>query len=473
MTDLIWQEPPTIQLLQWLARGSLKQNLLQAVRLWVWLRLLYGPEDEQLALPNTFTYADWRDRMFTPKHPSTDQKPSLHDPTCPCAKVTAAWIFAPELTDTQLQWQQHCSQPYEQSALQQQVGEFRQALADHDQLPTNFHRLLFETRLFGATRRTLYGDLRRLSDICWLRQSEAQFAKVSTWPDYPRHEHSGALASGQEMGFFTQPDLAAIAENLSRSLGDHRRFFVHVDYVISRQKLDQVDDWQALLADLWQQSPVPPLKLLYQRAGKLAPQPLITYPVCIYYYRRGPYLCAYGQVPQPGTENLGWRNYRLDRISAIQALNWNDPAIPPELLRHYREQTLPTPEVIETAMEEAWGFDYYQPSQQLLLRFDAEWNQRYIQNTLRHTTFRQVSYERAGQIIRQTLSGEPQEQLLTLWRSRSTQDAYYQARYRHQDPNVRQRLRAWRPHVEVLLPWELRQRTLDEIAKEMKFYGLH
>lgn len=67
MTDAPWQEPPTIPLLQWLARGSLKQNLLQAIRLWVWLRLLYGCSDDQLALPAPFAYADWLHRTQTRK----------------------------------------------------------------------------------------------------------------------------------------------------------------------------------------------------------------------------------------------------------------------------------------------------------------------------------------------------------------------------------------------------------------------
>jgi len=32
-----------VELLRWL-RGSLKQNLLRAIRLWVWLRSVYGDE---------------------------------------------------------------------------------------------------------------------------------------------------------------------------------------------------------------------------------------------------------------------------------------------------------------------------------------------------------------------------------------------------------------------------------------------
>lgn len=44
MFEQIFIDTPQIELLQWLARGSLKQNLLRAIRLWVWLRSLYGSE---------------------------------------------------------------------------------------------------------------------------------------------------------------------------------------------------------------------------------------------------------------------------------------------------------------------------------------------------------------------------------------------------------------------------------------------
>ncbi|MFN6540716.1 MAG: hypothetical protein RM021_030850 [Nostoc sp. EkiNYC01] len=41
MLELVLQDVPYVELLQWLARGLLKQNLLQAIRLWVWLRSLF------------------------------------------------------------------------------------------------------------------------------------------------------------------------------------------------------------------------------------------------------------------------------------------------------------------------------------------------------------------------------------------------------------------------------------------------
>ena len=61
MSKQLFRDPPCVELLQWLARGSLKQNLARAVRLWVWLRLLYGDESVRLDLRDSFTYAQWRD----------------------------------------------------------------------------------------------------------------------------------------------------------------------------------------------------------------------------------------------------------------------------------------------------------------------------------------------------------------------------------------------------------------------------
>ncbi|WP_026073199.1 TIGR03985 family CRISPR-associated protein [Nodosilinea nodulosa] len=465
MADNPWQEPPSIPLLQWLARGALKQNLLQAVRLWVWLRLLYGSDDERLPLPTPFTYAQWRDTFFSATHPTTEAKPDPHAPRCPCTKTTAAWLFHPELAITEAQWQIY--QP--QAAAQ--IAQFRQSLADHGQLPPQFDSLL-NTRLFGVTRRTLASDLRRLTDIHWLDCSGAAFSPVDLWPDYPRQATPTTWATSQEVSALTQPDLAAIAENLSSALSGHRRFFVHVDYVVAKQNLDQVDDWQALLADLWQQQPVPPVALSYQGARATHPETITVYPVCIYYYRRGPYLCGYGQIPGQPPDATGWRNYRLDRIHAITPHPWDGPTIPPSLRQQYQAHTLPTPDAIAAAMEDAWGFDYYQPSQLLLLRFDPDWNRRYIRDTLRHSTFRVVPYAQVDPLIQQQVRGPTQAKLLALWRKRSPDDAYYQAQYRQNDPNVRQRLRAWRPHVEILLPWELRQQTIQDISQEMTLYDL-
>ena len=462
MPEAIWRDPLHVPLLQWLARGSLKQNLLQAVRLWVWLHLLYGEAETRLRLPDPFTYADLRKTFFTDTHPQGDQKPDRHDRTCPCAKVTAAWLWGTRLTLTQPDWETALASDGGQEYQQHSI-ELERSLQSHHAVPDNLQILLWQTRLFGKTRRTLAGDLQILVKLCCLKRIGQQFYRVNEFPDRPLAVREPDCLSVQGLEFLTQPDLAAIADNLSADINGQRRFFVHLEYVIAPQQLDWVDEWQFQLRDLWQRQPIPPIALSYRGAGGQDAS-VVVYPVCIYYYQRGPYLCAFRQVPQ--SDAIDWRNYRLDRIRSIAALRWDDPQVPAVLQQAFHSQTLPTPEAIELAMSEAWGFDYYQPAELLLMRFDREWNDRYIQNTLRHSTFEAVSYWQAGELMAAT----GKTQLLKLWRARSPHDAYYRALYRQDDPNVRQRLRAWRPHIEILLPWDLRQRMAIEVAQEWQFY---
>ncbi|MEM1279505.1 MAG: TIGR03985 family CRISPR-associated protein [Cyanobacteria bacterium P01_H01_bin.152] len=462
----IWQAPPTVPLLQWLVRGPLKQNLLQAIRLWVWLHLLYGEAGQRLELADPFTYADWRDRFFSVTHPTGEKKPDHSDPNCPCNRSAATWLFGLTSNPTQTDWE---SSHQLGTQRQSEITAFAKALKAHDQLPDNLEKLL-TTPLFAKTRRTLYGDLRSLTSISWLHQTGQSFRRVETWPETPQQETVMSRHAADAIAFLTQPDLAAIAENLSKEIGGDRRFFVHVDYVVPQPKIDRVDDWQALLAEIWQQSPIPPVQLLYQSAGNSQVVPVVVYPVCIYYFQRGPYLCAFGQVPNSSQITLDWRNYRLDRILKITPFPWEHTEIPHDLQQRYAVKSLPNPDEIAIRMEEAWGFDYYQPAKDLLLRFDKEWDDRYIRDSVRHSTFKQVTLTEAQNLIQQCLSDVEQQRLLTLLRRRSPQDAYYTATYRENDPNVHQRLRAWRPHVEVLLPLSLRQHFAREVQAEANLY---
>ncbi len=476
MSGFVWSAPPSVPLFQWLARGSLKQNLAQAIRLWVGLHLLYGSKSDRLHLPEPFTYAHWRDGFFSATHPKADEKPLLHDCECPCAKVIAAWLFGDAFSLTQTEWKVALSQEDYHQQIQRRWRQFTQSLKQHDAVPDQLDELIWQTRLFGKTRRTLYSDLQTLVDICWLKRVGQQYHRVEQFPTHPAvvtHSGTESRLLGYDLEFLTQPDLALIADNLSQNLNGQRRFFVHLEYVVPQQQLDRVDEWQSQLRQLWLKTPVPPVLLQYRAAGRLELYPVVVFPVCLYYYQRGPYLCGFGQVPsvsQVGSEELNWRNYRLDRIESIMPLDWQDARVPEPLRSQQRDNTLPTAEEIQFRMEAAWGFDYYQPAQLLLLRFNREWNDRYIHNTLRHATFRPVSYQQAGYLIKQALQGEEQQRIVKLWRSRAPQDAYYRAMYRQDDPNVRQRIRAWRPHVEVLLPLELRQRMGREVEQEWKLY---
>ena len=463
MATIAWTEPAHVSLLQWLAKGPLKHNLPQAARLWVWLHLFYGSEDQRLLLPSVFTYADCREILFTASHPGSDKVPTQHDDDCLCQKSLAAWLFSPRLNDTSSQWQAWQGENEEETS--QIIQQWTCALQQMAARPEAIESLLRECQPFAVTRRTLSNDLKRLRQLGWLRLVERGYQKVSHWPDYP------TVPAPREVSFLIQPDLAEIAANLSEKIGEQQRFFVHTDYVVPQAGHDRVEDWQANLTELWQQTPVPPIQLSYWSAALLQRCEVAVYPVCIYYYRRGPYLCAWGQVP--GDATTDWRNYRLDKIHRIAPLSWQDGAVPAALRQAYQQHRLPDPEEIQIRMSEAWGFDYYQPAERLLVRFDAEWDERYIRNSLRHNTFERISYEAARSLIRQLPAKSKSRQLLALLAKRSPEDAYYQALYRRNDPNVRQRLRAWRPHIEVILPWTLRQSFAQEVMKEKGFYETH
>ncbi|EKU97187.1 CRISPR-associated protein, TIGR03985 family [Leptolyngbya sp. PCC 7375] len=463
MPEVFWSDLPEIALLQWLARGSLKQHLTQALRMWIWLRYFYGAMSS--SLPEPFTYADCREAFFTADHPSNDDKPGQHNELCPCTKTVAAWLFAPDLDYRQAQWEVYAADyPHEVEEKRQQ---FITALKQHNILPKRCDQFLDETRLFGVTRRALSGDLKRLQELQLLASVGGGYGRVKDWPVLPYGSTRSATAD--ELAFLVQPDLAAIADNLSHALENQRRFFVHVDYVVPKDRHDRVEDWQAALGELWQQSEVPPVKLTHWHASRQVMATVVVYPVCLYYYRRGPYLCGFGEVfEQPDV--VDWRNYRLDRIQDLEELSWDSSLLPPALKQRYLENDLPTPDDIQVWMAEAWGFDYYQPKDVLLVRFDQIWDQRYIRNSLRHPTFKRVDYGQAQTLIAHTLRGELRQQMLNLLASRSEQDAYYRAVYRRNDPNVKQRLRAWRPHIEVLLPWPLRQQFGREVMAESGFY---
>ena len=447
MSNPSFAEPPSVELLQWLARGSLKQNLPRSVRLWVWLRFLYGDEGADSSLPELFTYADWRDAFFTPTHPKGEAIPGAHDPNCRCAQLTVEWLFSSQTGLSRSLW--------------------IKALKRHDSSPDKLEDFL-QTPLFRVTRRSLYEDLQILAKLGWVQRTDQAYQRVVTFPTHPVPMQTGAGS------VFLQADLAAIAANLSQQINGWQRFLLHVDYIVPQTATDQVDDWQAELRQIWEQPVVPPIALTYQSAQLSKRIEGIVYPVCIYYVQRATYLCAWGQTSESEGLQMSWRNYRLDRIVELRSLSWSEARIPKALYQAYQRHQLPTPDYIQEQMAEAWGFDFYQPDELLVLRFDAWFDQSYIQGTVRHETFKPIAYDQVGRLIRQhpALQQSPTEReaLLQIWQARSLDDAYYQARYRVGDPNVMLRLRSWRPKIEVLLPWQLRQQVAAEVEREMKLY---
>ncbi|MBW4641476.1 MAG: TIGR03985 family CRISPR-associated protein [Goleter apudmare HA4340-LM2] len=447
MSEPIFSDAPQIELLQWLARGSLKQNLLRGVRLWVWLRSLYGEFPDRLALDDAFTLVDWRNAFFSSTHPKGEAIPTLHDSKCNCAKTTAAWLFERKTGLVKSEW--------------------KRSLLAHTTIPQLDE--LLQQRLFGITRRSLQADLQILQELGWLEYREQKYHRVSNFPSRPITipEPPSTNFSSYALNFLNQEDLADIAQNHAQQICGVQRFFFHLDYVIPPTSIDLVDDWLHELKTLWGKIPVPPIKLTYDSARLGKSVECFVYPVCIYYVQRAVYLCGFGQSPDRLTD---WYNYRLDRIQEIIPSKWTDAALPPILQQRYQQATLPTPEEITTQMSKAWGFDFYLPSRLMLLRFNREYHNRYIHNTVRHETFKAIAYPQAQRLITEHTPPPQQRTLLQILQDRSPQDAYYRLQYRHGDHNIIMRLRAWRSQVEILLPWDLRQSIAADVATEFLLY---
>ncbi|WP_414565163.1 MULTISPECIES: TIGR03985 family CRISPR-associated protein [unclassified Anabaena] len=463
MSELVFQDVPQVELLQWLARGLLKQKLLRSIRLWVWLRSLYGfggaslysDHLKPLVLNDSFTYAQWRDAFFSPSHTKGEKVPNLHDPDCPCAKTTQEWLFNEKTGIVAHQWQE--------------------SLVAHTGITESKLSKILQQRLFGVTRRSLQGDLETLAQLGWLIYKNERYYRVTEFPPDPvtfRDETYPSKLSAYELNFLHE-DLVEIAENHSHEINGIQRFFLKVDYVIPRLTLDLVGEWQYQLRQIWAEIPVPPVKLTYASAKVTKQVDCIVYPVCIYYMQRAVYLCAYGESPDQQSE---WYNFRLDRIQKMIPLSWDNSHLPLNLRQYYQRQTLPNPEYIALEMSKAWGFDFYLPAQLMLLRFDQDFSDRYIKDTERHDTFKAVSYKQAQRLIsREVKQPQQQQALLEILAHRSPKDAYYQVfiRYQdqnHRDNNVIMRLRAWRPKCEVIFPFDLRQSIADDVAKEFQLY---
>ncbi|RUS92957.1 hypothetical protein [Trichormus variabilis] len=160
MSEQNFSDVPQVELLQWLARGSLKQNLLRAVRLWVWLCSLYGEGQDQIFLEDGFTLADWKNAFFSSTHPKGEAIPQFHDPNCNCAKTTADWLFDAKTGLNPEDWK-HC-------------------LLSHVHI-SNLDEIL-DKRLFGVTRRSLQADLQILEELGWLENREQKYHRVKSLP---------------------------------------------------------------------------------------------------------------------------------------------------------------------------------------------------------------------------------------------------------------------------------------------------
>ncbi|HBB33995.1 MAG TPA: TIGR03985 family CRISPR-associated protein, partial [Cyanobacteria bacterium UBA9273] len=144
----------------------------------------------------------------------------------------------------------------------------------------------------------------------------------------------------------------------------------------------------------------------------------------------------------------------------------NLPLPKSEILNHPENYS---PDYIQQELDSAYGFDFSEKVGLMLLRFEASFAQRYIDNSFRHPTFEKLgSYKDAIALITPLKLPQPRKLIARI--NQYPDAAYYTLRYRQQDNNVIMRLQAWGPRVEVIFPYELRQCMRQEIEQTWQLY---
>lgn len=463
---------PHPKLLQQLANGSLDQthNLTRAIRLWALLSWLYSDKGHT-ALSKNFTYTDWRQAFFTKTHKDEKQADILNhqDPNCACIKTSKQWLLELEVPIDE--WQHF---------LQKQIPVSNSDLEN-----------LLKERLFAQVRKSLQSDLDLLVNRNCLQRvnnvtgRSKYYRRVERLPISSQPENLGYettlsikkqayLTGTLGMFSFLDPSLPLLAQEISEAEVDEdiHRVFLYVDYVVpeSSPTQDAVDEIQSELQSLWDSGQIPPLLLTYHSAHQNQIKECVVYPVCIYFMERAKYLCAYGSTPKG---DINWYKYRLDRIISqrLEILNWQDTRVPQLLREKYEYNRLPTQKTVNAKLQEAWGCDFYKDKALMVLRFEQDFHQRYIEGISIHDKFTAINCETAATLIKQyTPNPEQRQAILEILQSRPHTDAYYQVYYRVTDYYVVRWLRALGSKVEVLLPWELRQEMALEIQNSWNLY---
>lgn len=472
--NTLFKDYPDCKLLQKLANGSLdqSQNLTRAIRLWALLRWLYSDMGYSI-IPSSFTYVDWRKAFFSDTHKDEKQSDILNhqDANCTCIKTIRQWLLDFNVP----------------------IEEWQHSLQTEIPVASSEIEKLLEERLFAQVRKSLQSDFELLVNRNYLQRINhtggrskyyqrveklpnlGKIANISTKVNLTRKKQA-YLADTLGLFSFLDPNLPVLAEEFSTTEIDenNHRIFIYIDYVVpeSSTTQDVVDEIQNRLQEIWDSEEIPPLLLTYYSAHQNQVIECVIYPVCIYFMEYAKYLCAYGKTPKG---DINWYKFRLDRIISqdIETLNWQDIRVPQLLKEIHDNNQLPTPKTVNKKLKEAWGCDFYKEKALMILRFDKDFHESYIDSISIHDTFTQISYEQTLKIVQQNIiDRKQQQQILDILRSRSNTDAYYQVNYRVTDYYVIRWLRALGAKVEVLLPWDLRQEMTREIYNIYNLYQL-
>lgn len=361
--------------------------------------------------------------------------------------------------------------------------QFISALKSRYKLEDNDIKELFSSFVFAVTDRTFRNQFTQLSH---LKNQILDRQVINQKTNSKKQIHKfrkrlpaiilEILATEQSLDseglleFFTN-EVSAIAELLLAKINGEQRLVIHHEYVVNEDLREASADLADHLKEIWKIAPTPPIQITYYSAYLNQTRKYIIYPVCLYYYQRAYYLCAFGERPQrtETQSQLGWYNYRLERITKLKTLSWDAPNLPfpqSEIIDHPEKYS---PDHIQQELDSAYGFDFYENAGLMLMCFDAYFAQRYIANSFRHPTFEKLdSYQNARALIKQLKL--PNSSKLLAHINQHPDAAYYTLRYRQNENNVIMRLRAWGPKVEVIFPSKLRQVMRQEIEQTWQLY---
>lgn len=459
MTNQAFTDPPSLKALQILVPELVRKQakseqierlLYKAGRNWAILRSLYGLETDSYYLVinskdminGWFLCAKWIEEFF-----QKYSKDTLTLKSCLCDRLS-----------------------------QFSESEFQKELSQYFNIDPQKLEEIFSGFPFQVSEKTIRNDFQYLANNNWLKKEKDKYQKLllSALPSLESLNDSPSPATEKqdvetELFDFLHEELFEFADSFYQKIKGKRRFLLLTDYVVPEESRDRLGELQNKLKQIWNLDDVAPVEIAYDSASAGETFYCIVYPICIYYYQRAPYLCAFGRTITEKNE-MNYYNYRLDRIRLLKELEWSDRDIPPTLQKLHQQNKLPEPDDIQIQLEEALGFDFFRESALMLLRFNADFHQRYIKNTVRHSTFEMISVERATQLIQKSQETKDRKQQLLKIVKNFPQDAYYKLNYRVGDNNVIMRLRAWIPNVEILLPYSLRQSMMDELRLACKIY---
>lgn len=487
----------SLEFLNQLTQGNIRQNLAKGIRLWVILRSIYTDAMEESS--GDIDFIGWLETFFMQfQDDHKKRKPhEFNHPHCNCHLSGADWL-------------NKYLNAVAMDNLQQTI------LASLPTLKPQRLDDLLSIKPFQVGRKTLLNDFARLCDLGWLdliqnkqtplitrvENSSNCYQKVKNYP-ITWGESPGSLPVPMPIDFdgIVSNSLADFFEDFSQEINGERRFLLDLEYIIHSRRSDEIDRLRHQLKTIWEQSPVPLIQLRYFSARNYedrdSAQTYLTYPVCFYYSQRVPYLFAFGQTPQG--KHLDWYDFRLDRIRALKSVAWTAPQVVTLLQRVIetlvprntfeaglvRQKTATETELVAYFQQEcqkkniqhlqnlknqAWGFDFFRPIERMLLRFDRYFHDRYIKGTERDSIFRIITSDTVSQMIRHANLPAAEERQICQKIKTKPEDTYCYVDYREGDHNIIMRLRAWGSQVEVLAPLKLRQLMRTEAQKIAAMY---